>query len=561
MALPKKKSPLFWLGASYKNKKDPTYIANRNLSLASDYSSQWINDRAGVSKKLNENKSFARANTIDKYKTTSNILNNMRSATATAQNPVTTVTAPTGTPDYNAMDLGQLQDELAGYNYDSRSGNISREWVINMSRIQRLIQEKARTSWSIDNSEIEKMQAQRDALYWTQQGSRASRISAINSEIDALAAQRIADQEAAGREALWAAQSATSSSWFGRSTFSAEKQTQIANETARATAAIRAAAEQEKYRQQRELEWADAEELASIDQNINNLKGNAAQINQWLQADLAKSQQTASNNFYKSLDDLIVNSGLDINLNDKEALQNIISTARNADGTVNESIIKSLDPKYQAIVRAWVTNWLGTPKTDYSKINVQRLWGTNKAPKYGYIDPTSGKIVYTDEYGSPTGWGARTGGGGVGWNWATGNAWDWAVNASELLNDPNLSISVWFKSLASNIPWTPQFAFKKKVDNYVNNLVLPKLKYLKGATSDKDIKFIQWAATSLDIWLPEKDFRDTLKNMGAVLAKYDANGNPIAWASNTTTTTPAKKDTTKKTTPKKWSLLNAFKKI
>jgi hypothetical protein len=44
-------------------------------------------------------------------------------------------------------------------------------------------------------------------------------------------------------------------------------------------------------------------------------------------------------------------------------------------------------------------------------------------------------------------------------------------------------------------------------------LVLPKIKYLKGATSDKDIAFIRSAATSLDVGMDEKTFKQTLRDM------------------------------------------------
>lgn len=125
-------------------------------------------------------------------------------------------------------------------------------------------------------------------------------------------------------------------------------------------------------------------------------------------------------------------------------------------------------------------------------------------------------------------------GGGWAWGGWVAGGWAWWITATDLLNDPDLSKSVWLASYANLLRWTPQYDFKQKVDSYINNMVLPKLKYLKWPTSDKDIEFIRSAATSLNVWMRESTFKQTLQNMWAVLAKYDSNWNPVvSWPTPT----------------------------
>jgi len=189
----------------------------------------------------------------------------------------------------------------------------------------------------------------------------------------------------------------------------------------------------------------------------------------------------------------------------------------------------------------WDYSDRNTAKTE---IDIQtKDFGTTKNPdRRQSLDggKTRKKIDWVTGSLSGWGWTSWWTGSWTSWwtSWWTGS---WIISSTDLLNDPNLSKSVGIKSYLWEVRWTPQFAFAKKVDNYINNLVLPKIKYLKGATSDKDIAFIRSAATSLDVGMDEKTFKQTLRDMWAVLAKYDDNWNPIKvssqipWSNNMST--------------------------
>ena len=268
-----------------------------------------------------------------------------------------------------------------------------------------------------------------------------------------------------------------------------------------------------------------------------------------MEANARKIQQEQSTIFWNTLKELVANSGMQLYPNDEKALEQVINIARNTDGSVNEEVIAWLPQQFKALVRAWVMNGVG--RTSFTP-KVERIGGTTKSPVYWYRDPNQQRFVTTNAIGVPTGGTVRAWGGGGSGGWT---GWDVAVSnqATDILNDPNLSKSVWGWSVLGNVPWTPQYDFQKKVDNYVNNLVLPKLKNLKGSTSDKDIAFIKAAATSLDTGMSEATFKKTLQDMWWVLNKYDSDGNPIWWKLQTKqTSTPTQPITAPKSNDPLW---------
>lgn len=194
--------------------------------------------------------------------------------------------------------------------------------------------------------------------------------------------------------------------------------------------AARRAAEIEIMAKQRELEGATAEELGAYSEQIASLRWQAEQAKMLADQNAMKVRAWQQEVFGNTLQELMANaqqSGLIPNLKDEQSLKSMISMATNADGTVNEEVLKSFATPYQALIRSGVSKWFGTgtQAVDRSKVKIQRMWGTNKNPTYWYIDPITWKITYTNSAGIPIygGWG-----GGVSrWGGAsTTQSW-WAI--------------------------------------------------------------------------------------------------------------------------------------
>jgi hypothetical protein len=67
--------------------------------------------------------------------------------------------------------------------------------------------------------------------------------------------------------------------------------------------------------------------------------------------------------------------------------------------------------------------------------------------------------------------------------------------------------------------WWSAWGFASKVQQLKSLLTLPELKYLKWPTSDKDILFIQAAATTLSTDMTEKDFTATVDELEKIMVR------------------------------------------
>lgn len=396
------------------------------------------------------------------------------------------------------------------------------------------------------------LQSQMDELIRQQQEQRGLESGRDTNELDAYRKQL--DQQygvqrdellASGERQRTAAQNVYSFSWFGRSSAAANKMADIQQWVDWSIASLNAAKEAAIAAKKAELEWADSETLSALNRIVQQYQdaANKRQMDSLQQT--AQANQTSGASYIESLNNLMATAsknGMDIW--NPEDIQIYAQMARNPDGSINEEFVGALPEWMQAIIRtANIQQSKEAPKIEN--------FGTTKSPRYMQRDgakraPVSWASGWS-MWGGWSGWVRSGGWNGWGWMWGA-----WVVvpssQATDILNDPNLSKSVWWRSVLWNVPWTPQYDFQKKVDNYINNLVLPKIKNLKGSTSDKDIAFIKAAATSLDTGMSESAFKKTLQDMWWVLNKYDASGNPLWWSKGSETPVVAAQQKPKSTT-------------
>lgn len=84
------------------------------------------------------------------------------------------------------------------------------------------------------------------------------------------------------------------------------------------------------------------------------MRGQAAQIQQQLAANAQKINQQQTETFTSTLNDMVAKqqAGIGLDINDEKAFSNIVSLARNPDGSVNEDVLASLPEQYRAIIKA-----------------------------------------------------------------------------------------------------------------------------------------------------------------------------------------------------------------
>lgn len=337
---------------------------------------------------------------------------------------------------------------------------------------------------------------------------------------------------ASGARQKEAAQQVFSFSWFGRSSDAAQTAVDIQQKTDGAINNLNLAMQAEIALKEAELAGSDGDTLSAINEEISAYR-KAAQ--DW-QIEALKSTQDANAKGGASYMDAIMNlaaaatkSGIE--LGDAKNIQEMAGLARNADWSINEDFVASLPEDIQAIIRSAAMTSQGG---NWEKPIIENMW-TAKSPKWMQWDGKDWKPITAAQAASGWGW--------SGWfSWpykktATGNSTIWAID--DLLADPNLKIAVWpsLRKIWQNLAfWEAQGKvadFQLKVDNFINQQVLPNLKLLKWAMSDKDIKFIQTAVAPLNTNMSEEWFRQALRNARAVLnweAYVNDNWVLVKWA-------------------------------
>ena len=202
---------------------------------------------------------------------------------ATKQNPVVDMSKPKQTPSFNqydtsavsSLDMNWLQDFIDQTNIDVRRWTpLTPEREAQLMKAQRRIQE-LNTAQQMANpiepqisalEEQKKREAERLALQST------NLIDKRRAELEAQYWIRTSELDKQWQSTMSAAQWVLSFSWFGRSTYAADKQAEIQQNVNQAKQSLQAEKDYAIARYQAELAWADAETLASYDEQIGQLR-------------------------------------------------------------------------------------------------------------------------------------------------------------------------------------------------------------------------------------------------------------------------------------------------
>jgi nitroreductase len=388
--------------------------------------------------------------------------------------------------------------------------------LYNMYQAQDALQKQA----VVNPFDTTALQGQIDTARQTENKYDTMALDKYKQQLDAQYATDSSRLQSQGKDQQKASQWVYSFSGFGRSTAAAQDMERIQGNTNAAINQLDLARQTAIALKDAELRWADSAELQALNKQMEAYQKAANDRQVESIKSTAEANQKTGASYIESINNLMTAanaSGLDIN---KAGFENAALALKGMTDKQKKEYLATLSPE-EALLLQGLSN-AGTGEAP----EVKNMW-TTKNPNWVQWNGKERTPISAAQA-------ARVGGGS---GWASAWVSTWGITATSILNDPRLSKSVWllWSSLA-RVPWTDAFDFKKEVDNYINNLVLPKMKFLKGSMSDKDIVFIKWAATALDTGMSEAQFRKTLQDMGATLAKYDDNWNPIAGVTNTWTT-------------------------
>lgn len=203
---------------------------------------------------------------------------------ATTTNPVITRSAPAPTSitppanEITSRDDNQIKDYVAWA--ELNPWTLSVEDQFKLRRGQQVLQERAYQQSTIDPykqqiTQEETLRKQRESELKQRDTQLAD---ARRRELELTYGKRISWQQEAGDKTMSAAQGVLSFSWFGRSTYAAEKQAEIQQQVNENINALNAERDYAIAKYEAELSWATAEELSGYDQSIADLRNKSAQF-------------------------------------------------------------------------------------------------------------------------------------------------------------------------------------------------------------------------------------------------------------------------------------------
>lgn len=459
---------------------------------------------------------------------------------ATPANPVISKGGSTFVPntsDINSMDKNQLQDYIDTYTVKSKFGTIKEEDAIKAVKAQRLlndfIKQEQSTIGSPIDAEIAKAQADREALAKQLETQNLTARQAKERQLTSSFEAQKAEQLAAGERQKQASQAALSTSWFGRSTFNADQQTRIQQQTDSAIQTLSAAKEAELARFDAEQAGASAEYLGILDKQISDLKTSAYTAQQKAIAEASKINQETGASMEESIQNLIATakwSWLEIDAGDEWAIKMLAQVAIK-DWKINQSVLDALPDWIRAIVKAAAETWYG--KSIWEPGKTISIW-SGRSERVLQWNPE------TWRYDIPVGWGSV--GGGVWWVWGVG-WWAWWTADSTQLELISRLQRVQDAVSNSNLPRSSIMLDPNiQADlNYLKaNMTFEKLNEMKArwvklwVLSDSDMKLLWQAALTITPGMTkERVISETNRLMQWLW------GNVSASTTNTTKTTPA----------------------
>lgn len=279
---------------------------------------------------------------------------------ATAQNPVVSKDLTTK-PNIATLDKQGLQDYIDTYNVKSKFGTVKEADALEAVKAQRMlnamIAEEQKTAAESNPmadyaTQLEQERAQIESqLTAKNQTARQAK----QAELDAKYATLRTRQEEAGQKQSMAAQRATSTSGFGRSTFNAEQQVGIEKETQNALTQLEQAKQAELEKFDAEQAGATAEMLAGYDSRIAEARQSAMEAQTKAVAEANRINQETGKSMDESIKNLIAtgeSAGMDIKAGDEGAITMLAQIAKNKDGSWNNAMLSQLPDGIREIVMA-----------------------------------------------------------------------------------------------------------------------------------------------------------------------------------------------------------------
>ncbi len=410
------------------------------------------------------------------------------------------------TSDIDAMDKKGLQEYIDAYSVKSKFGSVKEEDAIKAVKAQRMLNDMISSEQVATANPYEELiaqqEAERAATAQSLQDKFTQGKTAKEQELKIKYDQMRADQLQAWERQRAAAQSATSTSWFGRSTFNADQQVQIQKQTDDAVNQLTAAQQAEQLRYEMELQWASGNVLSSLDKNIAELKTKATEAQAKALSEATRINQATGKSMEESITNLIATaqaSGMDIKASDEGAITMLAQIVKGKDWKLNQDVLNQLPDGIREIVAAAAQTWYGTKQWEAAK--TISIW-SGKSERVMQWNPETGR------YDIPVG-GGSYGWGGMWWGWSGwvgGGAWAWGTADSSQLELISRLQRVQDAVSSSNLPRSAAMLdpnIQADLAYLKANMTFEKLNEMKSrgvklwVLSDSDMKLLWQAALTI----------------------------------------------------------------
>jgi len=319
---------------------------------------------------------------------------------ATTQNPVVDMSKPKPVPSFNQydtsavawLDMNWLQDFIDQTNIDIRRGTpLTPEREAQLYKAQRRIQE-LNTTQQISNpiepqiSAVEE-QKRREAERLATQSRWL--IDKRRADLEAQYWIRANELDAQGQKTMSAAQGVLSFSWFGRSTYAADKQAEIQQNVNQAKQSMQAEKDYAIAKYEAELAGADAETLAWYDeqiaqlrqQNTNFLIQSAQAMNEY-NLQTSASYEEKINNIFKLAE---ANNVSDLTEQEKAQASAYGDLLLDAEWNLNTALIKDIPAR---LVNEAIMQWAVKKASIKPKIEAPKTASDGAGNLYQFNDQT-----------------------------------------------------------------------------------------------------------------------------------------------------------------------------
>ena len=319
----------------------------------------------------------------------------------TSKNPVMTNTWPEyiqenrggfQQPDFSQidnMDQNGLQSYIDSMDYRARTGqNINEDDYLNLQRARRALAQQELPQY-VDTSADAVARAEAEK-WFLQTRARKQATNVLNAqmrEIDSREQQEMRSAQESGDRLRQSQQSVLSFSWFGRSTYAAEKQSEIQGIVNQNIETIQATREAQRARAELEAQNAPAEALKWYDEYIATLKKQSAETASIMATQMNEYNAQFTKDYQEKVDN-ILQMALEMDKSEIPLTEDDIATAWsyaslliNGKWEINEAVLKIIPDNI---------------KSATLKIAAEKQWAIAPTNEFGFINVWEGQVAVTD---------------------------------------------------------------------------------------------------------------------------------------------------------------------